>query len=291
MKQTLTEILTCPQCQQALPPAPADQAPACPACGFAATMARGVPHFIEPPQGLRPSTSAPLPPGTGSAWRRANWEFTRRWAQELAPQARALEVGAGNGYYRPLFGHTDYLATDIHAYKGIDFVCDLIQQDLLRPQSLDFILLANMLEHVLEFDPLLDKLGRALKSGGRLVLTVPFIISLHQQPYDFMRYTHHALRQIMARHGFTVLELQAVYTPRQITLAALNSLGLSFTWDDGWSRNLKKRAAHTLTRVCRRLILAMAPLCDTDGRVQTLGDKDLVWNKLPMGYHLAASKD
>ena len=43
--------------------------------------------------------------------------------------------------------------------------------------------------------------------GGALVLTVPFLARLHEEPYDFFRYTRHGLRTLLEDGGFEVDDL------------------------------------------------------------------------------------
>ena len=43
-----------------------------------------------------------------------------------------------------------------------------------------------------------------LKPGGHIVLTVPFAWELHEEPYDFFRFTPHALKELFARAGLQI---------------------------------------------------------------------------------------
>jgi hypothetical protein len=46
-----------------------------------------------------------------------------------------------------------------------------------------------------------------LRPGGVLLLTVPFLARLHEEPHDYFRYTEHALRATLCRLEFQVDEI------------------------------------------------------------------------------------
>lgn len=290
-EKNLAEILACPQCQEAFGCAN-ENGLACPKCGQTIPIVDGVPHFIPVPKGIKPNLSKRLAPGSGGLWRQANWAHAEKWLAQVAKGGAALEVGAGNGYYSPLFEKykLNYLANDLYPFPSIDFVADLCSQNILRKNSLDFILLANVLEHTYSPMPLIAALSEAMKPKGLLVIMVPFVINLHQQPYDFNRYTHHALTRLIQDNGLKLEEMEAVYTPNALALSFVNNLGLSYTWRENWKRSPSSFGAHFLTRICRKLLLISNRLCPTDVHRQTLNTGDWPLSKWPMGYQLAACK-
>jgi SAM-dependent methyltransferase len=151
----------------------------------------------------------------GSAWRQANNAFFSRVAATVPADSVVLDVGAGHGYLRQYFGG-QYFSTDVYPYEGLDFLSDLSDSPPLRENSIDVILLNNVLEHVAEPGKLLSAIAYALRPEGRLFLTVPFIIKLHQTPYDFYRYTHFLLQKLLTEAGFHDLQMEAVYTPEAL---------------------------------------------------------------------------
>jgi SAM-dependent methyltransferase len=71
----------------------------------------------------------------------------------------------------------------------------------------DTILCSEVLEHVPRPDDTLSELHRVLRPEGNLILSVPFLSRLHEEPYDYFRFTEHGLKTLLARHGFTVRRL------------------------------------------------------------------------------------
>jgi SAM-dependent methyltransferase len=62
----------------------------------------------------------------------------------------------------------------------------------------DIVLCTEMLEHVPDPQAVLSEIQRVLRPGGRLIMTTPFLVPLHEEPYDFFRYTSHGLRHLCA---------------------------------------------------------------------------------------------
>ena len=49
---------------------------------------------------------------------------------------------------------------------------------------------------------------RILRPGGTVIVSVPHLSRLHEEPYDFYRFTRYGLRYLFEQHGFEVLEIQ-----------------------------------------------------------------------------------
>lgn len=211
-EKLLLEVVACPQCALSL--CVVHTGYFCKKCGVRFPIVDGALDFIgSAPDGCHRIEKKVL--RVGSDWRQANNNFFHRVARDFDSEALVLDVGAGHSYLKAFF-RSRYLATDIYPYKGLHFVCDLSKASPLRAASLDAVLLNNVLEHLIEPNRMLDAIARALKPGGELNITVPFIIKLHQAPYDFMRYTHYKLNQMLSQSGFNNLRIEAVYTPASL---------------------------------------------------------------------------
>ena len=129
-------------------------------------------------------------------------------AAETPAGARVLDAGAGEAPYRPLFAHCEYRTQDWpgspHAgAQGSDIVADLhaLPDDV---GEFDLIVCTEVLEHVEDPVTVVGELRRVLKPGGRLLVTVPFVGALHEEPYDFSRFTDRGLRSTLERGGLTI---------------------------------------------------------------------------------------
>ncbi|MGL6179162.1 MAG: class I SAM-dependent methyltransferase, partial [Tannerellaceae bacterium] len=68
----------------------------------------------------------------------------------------------------------------------------------------------EVLEHVPDIDQSLKEIRRVLKPQGRVLITVPFVWTEHELPFDFRRFTQGGIEKIMSDHGFEVLQSQKV---------------------------------------------------------------------------------
>ena len=113
-----------------------------------------------------------------------------------------LDVGAGASPYKYSFEALgfNYFSQDFDSYRpsekknpGLqnleweypkhDFVCDVL--DIPEISKYDFIICTQVFEHVPDPVALIEKLSALTKSGGYLLITVPFLSLMHQSPYWF----------------------------------------------------------------------------------------------------------
>ena len=190
-----------------------DDALGCTNCGRSVPLQDGKPIFSSPPPGLQVSKKIVRGPEIGTPWRQANWRFLAEQVAALEPEAVILDVGAGRGDFADLFEGRNYLALDVYPYPEVDIVCDLTRSNPFRAASLDTILLMNVLEHVYDTHALLASLVEMLKADGTLLIAIPFLVKMHQEPVDFVRYTHYALERMGAEHGLALEHLEGFYDP------------------------------------------------------------------------------
>jgi SAM-dependent methyltransferase len=75
--------------------------------------------------------------------------------------------------------------------------------------SFDTVLNTQVIEHVADHQAMLYEAFRVLKSNGVLILSGPMYWPLHEEPYDFFRFTEHGLRYLLEQTGFTEIEIKA----------------------------------------------------------------------------------
>ncbi len=122
----------------------------------------------------------------------------------------------------------DYYSTAMDWYDTRPDVFGDAQALPFADRSIDHAMLLDVIEHIPEPHKSLAELHRVLKPGGCLVLQVPFLYPLHDEPLDFHRWTRHGLRRAAARHGFSVSDEFAIGHP--LETAALNgNIALSKT--------------------------------------------------------------
>lgn len=182
-----------------------------------------------------------------------------------------LDAGCGTQPFRSLVeGHVErYLTYDIEARSSpIDFLGDLEDMHAVADSSIDTALCSEVLEHVPHPPVAMAELARTIRPGGVLVLTVPFLARLHEEPHDYFRYTRYGLRRLFEDAGFELDEI--VETGSLFSFlghqAAVGLLGMT------WHRPRLRRVAVTLNR-----LLVVRP-CVTLDRALRLS------RQLPLGY-------
>lgn len=134
------------------------------------------------------------------------------FAAGLPAGTRVLDAGAGDAPYRPLLAHCEHVTQDWpgseHAgARGSAIVADLHALPV-ADASFDAVLCTEVLEHVAEPERVVAELRRVLRPGAPLLVTVPFVGELHEEPHDHWRYTSHGLSGLLARGGFEDVEVE-----------------------------------------------------------------------------------
>lgn len=80
----------------------------------------------------------------------------------------------------------------------------------VRTASLDTLLCSFVIEHVFEYDLLMDEACRVLKKEAHCYLVSPLLVAIHEAPYDFFRFTEYSLQRIAEKHGFEALHIVPV---------------------------------------------------------------------------------
>jgi len=280
----LNKILQCPACSGSL--TLSEMAVSCNDCRKSYPLISGIPAVMRnAPEGMlhSPKKRRKL----GSAWRQANNAFFSRIAVSVSADSVVLDVGAGHGYLREYFGD-QYISTDVYPYEGLDFLSDLSESAPLRKKSIDVILLNNVLEHVAEPRKLLSAIAYGLRPEGRLILTVPFIIKLHQTPYDFYRYTHFLLQKVLTEVGFHDIRIEAVYTPEALLRSFFFEAfapSLQSTVFRRWIRSVTRSTAWAVIRTGQRL--APTPAFRNEA---ITADSSHSFNPWVTGYHVEAKR-
>lgn len=160
----------------------------------------------------------------GSAWR----DLSR-----LLPECRGrvLDVGCGAQPYRRLFPNDAcYVAIDTSDAKehfGYEMPDTRYFEGKIWPvadSSFDVVLATEVLEHVPGTDEFLAEARRCLKTGGWLVLTVPFAVRWHYLPHDFWRFTPSGLDRVLRNAGFADIVVYA--RGNELTVACYKAMAL-----------------------------------------------------------------
>ena len=128
------------------------------------------------------------------------YEWLEQEARALdGKNLRCLNIGANGDIFefvRPLTT-AEIVQIDIDESRKPDIVTSVCSMPMFEGASFDAVFMMEVLEHVPEPQQALSEIRRVLKPGGRLILSVPFIFPLHEEPHDYYRYTKYGLAYML----------------------------------------------------------------------------------------------
>ena len=216
----------------------------------------------------------------GSLWRDLSTQL---------PKARGvvLDVGCGAQPYRPLIdAEARYVGIDTEdakahfGYEVPDAIYFAGDRWPIEDASVDVVLCAETLEHVLEPATLLAEAHRCLRTGGDLLLTVPFSARWHFVPHDYWRFTPSSLEHLLREAGFVDI---AVYARgNAVTVACYKLMALLLPWLFPQSKGRRTRFVQVLAFLTAPFVAIIALI----GRASLLseGGDDC------LGYTVTASR-
>lgn len=95
----------------------------------------------------------------------------------------------------------------VHKSDHVDIYADLNCPTGIAPSSFDTIISSSVLEHIWKHDIFWDEMVRTTRPGGHIILSVPFVYWLHEEPHDYFRWTRHALHKACEECGLTIVHL------------------------------------------------------------------------------------
>ena len=120
-----------------------------------------------------------------------------------------IDLGCGTSPFREdiLKYASKYIGIDWtesnHELPHVSILANLSQYLPLRENSADTVVSFQVLEHLPEPKIFLTECFRILKSGGRLIITIPFNWHVHEAPNDYYRYTRFGLEYLLNYNGYS----------------------------------------------------------------------------------------
>jgi len=161
-------------------------------------------------------------------------EVTRINKIVSACTGKTLDIGCADQQIRSLlkpdceYIGLDYLQTVSNLYGTLPMIFGDAQKLPVLDDSMDTVILTEVLEHVPDPVATLNEIFRVLKPSGKLVMSMPFLYPIHDAPYDFQRLTLFGLHELAKRTKFTIDEELAIGHPIA-TACLLGNISLSKT--------------------------------------------------------------
>jgi SAM-dependent methyltransferase len=132
-------------------------------------------------------------------------------AADLPLSGRVLDYGCADAPYRRFFApEAEYVTADL---PGNPDALLEIQPDGTLPcagDSFDVVLSTQVLEHVRDPELYLSECFRALRPGGRMLLSTHGMMVYHPDPVDYWRWTCAGLQRAVQDAGFEVVRFEGI---------------------------------------------------------------------------------
>lgn len=139
-----------------------------------------------------------------------------------------LDIGCGEGALRPAVArHCHYIGLDtVNTGKALYSASPDVYGDAawlpFGTGTFDAVVLLDVLEHLPEPDQSLGEIARILAPSGKLLIHVPCMYPLHDEPFDYQRWTEHGLELLLGRAGLRPSVIQPLGAPTETAALMLN---------------------------------------------------------------------
>jgi SAM-dependent methyltransferase len=183
---------------------------------------------------LKPLASTPLHPQWFTTLHRKR---ISDWLKDETRGPVVLDIGCGERWAKALLPEScRYLGLDYPEtaawYKTRPDVFANAQDLPFARQSIDTVLMLDVVEHLPHPRRALSEAHRCLKENGTLILFVPFLYPIHDAPHDYGRWSLYGLRRLVTEQGFAV-EKEAYSGNPLETAALLSNIAMTksvFNW-------------------------------------------------------------
>ncbi|MFA4880207.1 MAG: methyltransferase domain-containing protein [Candidatus Doudnabacteria bacterium] len=121
-------------------------------------------------------------------------------------QGVVLDIGGRDRgkFKKPKDKVEKWIFADIEKKHNPDIVLDVTDMNRIEAETTDVINAIELFEHVEKIEMGLRECYRALKRNGVMILSIPFLYSIHADPYDFQRWTEEKWKRELKEVGFKI---------------------------------------------------------------------------------------
>lgn len=148
--------------------------------------------------------------------------------RRIEPNDTVLDIGCFDKWPKDLMPSTctyiglDYLATAQDWYHSTPDIFGDASKLPVASESIDTVLLLDVLEHIPDAHSAMQEIRRVLKPDGKLIVQMPFIYPLHDEPRDYLRLTRYGFEQLAHSYGFVVEEMHEKGHPMETAVLLSN---------------------------------------------------------------------
>lgn len=194
--------LCCPECNGNL--TNSTTALVCGQCNHVFKVINGIPHFIDYSDEINKhqweevfnetaftKTYNSLKKIISSEYHKVN--HIADFIGDIKAGATVVELGSGS---RKLT--ESIVNVDLFPFKNVGVVADITKTPF-TDESIDYIIIDTVLEHVKEPHTVVAEIYRVLKPGGKVLCIVPFIFPYHGYPKNYFNFSADALELLFAK--------------------------------------------------------------------------------------------
>jgi SAM-dependent methyltransferase len=132
--------------------------------------------------------------------------YLKHWVPTVA--GPVLEIGSkdygSTSSFRDFYAGAEYVGVDMAEGKGVDVVVDLTKTlGPLKESYFDLGICCSVLEHVDKPWIFAANLGKLIRPGGRLYMSVPWVWRYHAYPDDYFRFSHRGVMTLFDEFTWT----------------------------------------------------------------------------------------
>lgn len=141
-------------------------------------------------------------------WRNIESAVSKALQETTAKIPAVLDVGCGNKPYADLFTGCKYIGVDISDEDSSPDIIGSATQIPVQDGFADIVISTQVIEHVPEPLAMVRECHRVLKKGGFFILTGPFYWPLHEEPFDFYRFTKYGFEHLLKQANFSAWDIK-----------------------------------------------------------------------------------
>ena len=124
-----------------------------------------------------------------------------------------LNVGAGGELSARInkLHNANVTNIDIDLNKQPCVVADITNLPIVSDSRFDVVFILEVLEHVNQPDKAVREIFRILKPGGSVVASTPFMLEIHEAPYDYYRFTRYGLEYLFREFEAVTIRARSRY--------------------------------------------------------------------------------
>lgn len=128
-------------------------------------------------------------------------DHMRELLDTFEEESVVVVLGSGTTRLRP-----QVINMDIFPLPNVDIMAD-IKKTPFRGNSVDYVIVDNVLEHVPEPHKCVDEIHRILKPGGKVACITPFVFPYHAYPKHYCNFSRDGLEFLFRKFSACKIEM------------------------------------------------------------------------------------